>query len=191
VADDDHRAAPLPAEGASDAQAFSPGPPRPAPRSARRNSGGDLDLAGFVRSLLGGAARRKIAAGHFLFDTVLEEEKAPRTCAAFRRVMPFSGRIVHVRWSGEGVWIPLGDTDFGVGSENHTSYPSVGQIVLHPSGNRETELLLAHGGISFASRMGQLAGNHFIPLTSNLDTLMDLGNSVLWKGAHDVRFEVA
>ena len=54
---------------------------------------------------------------------------------------------------------------------------------------RETEILLAYGGISFASRMGQLAGNHFITLTSGLENLMTLGNSVLWKGAHDIRFE--
>jgi hypothetical protein len=133
----------------------------------------------------------KITAGDFTFDAVLEEEKAPQTCAAFRKVMPFSGQIVHVRWSGEGVWIPLGDTDFGVGYENHTSFPSAGQIILYPGGISETEILLAYGGISFASRMGQLAGNHFITLTSNTDKLMDLGNSVLWKGAHDIRFEFA
>jgi hypothetical protein len=131
----------------------------------------------------------KITAGEFTFDAVLEEEKAPQTCAAFMKVMPFSGQIVHVRWSGEGVWIPLGDTDFGVGYENHTSFPSAGQIILYPGGISETEILLAYGGISFASRLGQLAGNHFITLTSNTDKLMELGNSVLWKGAHDIRFE--
>jgi hypothetical protein len=133
----------------------------------------------------------KITTGDIVFDAQLEEEKAPQTCAAFRKVMPFSGQIVHVRWSGEGVWIPLGDTDFGVGYENHTSYPSAGQIILYPGGISETEILLAYGGISFASKMGQLAGNHFITLTSNLDRLMELGNSVLWKGAHDISFEFA
>jgi hypothetical protein len=130
-----------------------------------------------------------ITAGDFRFDARLEEEAAPQTCAAFRKVMPFKGQIVHVRWSGEGVWVPLGDTDFGVGYENHTSYPAPGQIILYPGGISETEILLAYGGISFASKMGQLAGNHFITLTSGLDTLMTLGNSVLWKGAHDIRFD--
>jgi hypothetical protein len=133
----------------------------------------------------------RITAGDFVFDARLEEAKAPRTCAAFRKAMPFAGQIVHVRWSGEGVWIPLGDTDFGVGYENHTTYPSAGQILLYPGGISETEILLAYGGVSFASRMGPLAGNHFITLTSNLDRLMELGNSVLWKGAHDICFEFA
>jgi hypothetical protein len=39
--------------------------------------------------------------------------------------------------------------------------------------------------------MGQLAGNHFITITSNLDKLPELGNAVLWKGAHKIRFEAA
>ena len=100
----------------------------------------------------------KITAGDFTFDAVLEEEKAPQTCAAFRKVMPYSGQIVHVRWSGEGVWIPLGDTDFGVGYENHTSYPSAGQIILYPGGISETEILLAYGGISLCLEDGAARG---------------------------------
>jgi hypothetical protein len=70
--------------------------------------------------------------------------------------------------------------------------PFSGQIILYPGGISETEILLAYGGISFASKMGQLAGNHFITLTSNLDRLMELGNSASsGKGAHDIRFEFA
>ena len=41
----------------------------------------------------------------------------------------------------------------------------------------------------FASKMGQLAGNHFITLTSGLENLATLGKSVLWKGAQPIRFE--
>jgi hypothetical protein len=37
--------------------------------------------------------------------------------------------------------------------------------------------------------MGQLAGNHFITLTSGLENLMTLGNTVLWEGAQDISFE--
>jgi hypothetical protein len=39
--------------------------------------------------------------------------------------------------------------------------------------------------------MGQLAGNHFITLTSGFDDLMTLGNLVLWKGAQDIAFNYA
>ena len=130
-----------------------------------------------------------VHAGEFSFNARFEEQLAPKTCDAFRRAMPFDSHMVHVRWSGEGVWLPLGDLDFGVGYENHTSYPAPGQIILYPGGISETEILLAYGGVHFASKMGQLAGNHFITLTSNLDRLPELGKTVLWKGAQKVRFE--
>lgn len=131
-----------------------------------------------------------VHAGPYTFDARFETEAAPKTCAAFRAAMPFVSKVVHVRWSGEGVWIPLGDHDFGVGYENHTSYPAPGQIILYPGGISETEILLGYGGVHFASKMGQLAGNHFITLTSGLENLETLGKAVLWKGAHDIRFEL-
>ena len=131
-----------------------------------------------------------VKAADFVFDAQFEEAAAPKTCAAFKAAMPFAGQIVHVRWSGEGVWIPLGDRDFGLGYENHTSYPAPGQIILYPGGISETEILLAYGGISFASKMGQLAGNHFITLTSGHEHLMTLGNQVLWEGAKPISFEL-
>jgi len=57
------------------------------------------------------------------FDATFEEEHSPMTCEAFRAAMPFTGDVVHVRWSGEAVWIPLGDLDFAVGYEDATAYP--------------------------------------------------------------------
>lgn len=133
----------------------------------------------------------RITAGPFTFEARLERENAPKTCAAFEAAMPFSGQIVHVRWSGEGVWIPLGDRDFGVGYENHTSHPAPGHIILYPGGISETEILLAYGGVDFSSKMGQLAGNHFITLTSGLENLQALGERVLWEGAQDIAFAYA
>jgi hypothetical protein len=132
-----------------------------------------------------------VRVGDFTFDARFEDQLAPKTCAAFRAAMPFESQAVHVRWSGEAVWLPLGDLDFGVGYENHTSYPAPGQIILYPGGISETEILLAYGGVHFASKMGQLAGNHFITLTSGLDRLPELGKTVLYKGAQKVRFEAA
>lgn len=132
----------------------------------------------------------KITAGPFVFDARLETEAAPKTCAAFLKRLPYDSQVVHVRWSGEGVWIPLGDEDFGVGYENHTSHPAPGHMILYPGGISETEILLAYGGVSFSSKMGQLAGNHFITLTSGLENLAKLGNMTLWEGAQTIRFEL-
>ena len=133
----------------------------------------------------------KITIADMVFDARLETAKAPQTCAAFAARLPFESKVVHVRWSGEGVWIPLGDLDFGVGYENHTSYPAPGQILLYPGGISETEILLGYGGVQFACKMGQIAGNHFITLTSGLDLLPEVGRRTLWQGAQDIRFEAA
>ncbi|MFK7860994.1 MAG: DUF3830 family protein [Granulosicoccus sp.] len=132
-----------------------------------------------------------ILAGPFQFDARLETELAPKTCAAFLKTLPYASKLVHVRWSGEGIWIPLGNHDFGVEYENHTSHPAPGHFILYPGGISETEILLAYGGVDFSSKMGQLAGNHFITITSNQDKLFELGNKVLWDGAQDISFEQA
>lgn len=132
----------------------------------------------------------RVIAGPFTFLGNLETEKAPKTCAAFRKHMPFKSKLVHVRWSGEGVWSPLGELDFGVGFENNTCYPAPGQIILYPGGVSETEILLAYGSVNFASKAGQLSGNHFITLTEGLENLYPLGRKTLWEGAQDVRYEL-
>ena len=133
----------------------------------------------------------RIIAGPYTFMGKLEEEAAPKTCKAFLDRLPFESQVVHVRWSGEGVWIPLGDYDFGVTYENHTSFPAPGQFILYPGGISETEILLAYGGVRFASKVGQLAGNHFITITDDLDKLAEMGRSVLWSGAQKFRIELA
>jgi hypothetical protein len=132
----------------------------------------------------------KVTIAGMTFDARFEDEKAPKTVAAFRKHLPFESKVVHVRWSGEGVWIPLGELDFGVGYENHTSYPAPGHIILYPGGISETEILLAYGGVHFACKMGQLAGNHFITLTSGLERLPEIGRLALWEGAQPIRFAV-
>ncbi|MFE1599590.1 DUF3830 family protein [Methylobacterium sp. ID0610] len=133
----------------------------------------------------------KIKAGPYDLVGRLELEKAPQTCAAFIKALPFVSEIVHVRWSGEGVWMPLGELDFGVGYENHTSYPAPGQMILYPGGISETEILLAYGGVHFASKVGQLAGNHFLTITTGIEHVYDLGRMTLYKGAQPIRFDPA
>jgi hypothetical protein len=131
-----------------------------------------------------------IKAGPFEFEAVMEEANAPKTCAKFKSLLPYKERIIHVRWSGEGCWIPLGDLDLGLGYENHTSYPAPGEIILYPGGVSETEILLAYGGVHFASKVGQLAGNHFLTITRGRENLVALGKMTLWQGAQDIVFSL-
>ena len=131
----------------------------------------------------------KITAGPYQFEARMEEELAPKTCARFASLLPYKERIIHVRWSGEGCWIPLGNYDMGLDYENHTSFPAPGDIILYPGGISETEILLAYGGVRFASKVGQLAGNHFLTITKGRENLVALGKLTLWKGAQDIVFE--
>jgi len=133
----------------------------------------------------------RIKIDQYNFEARFETAAAPKTVAVFRKLLPYVNKIIHVRWSGEGVWIPLGDLDLGLTYENHTSYPAPGQMIVYPGGISETEILLAYGGVHFASKMGQLAGNHFLTITSDLDKLAEIGRSVLWEGAKSIRIEAA
>jgi len=130
---------------------------------------------------------RITAAGlHFVAHYVPE---APLTVAAFRRLLPYRQKLIHVRWSGEACWVPLGDWQLGVGFENHTSHPAPGEVLFYPGGYSETELLIAYGACSFASKMGPLAGNHFMTIVEGREALRELGRRVLWEGAQDLLFE--
>jgi hypothetical protein len=131
----------------------------------------------------------RITAGSVVFLARFEV-RAPRTCARFQALLPYRQRIIHVRWSGEACWIPLGDLDLGIGPENATSYPAPGQILLYPGGISETEILLAYGAVAFASKAGPLAGNHFLTVTEGLEQLRPLGERTLWEGAQEILFEL-
>jgi Protein of unknown function (DUF3830) len=131
----------------------------------------------------------RIAAGPFTFSARLERAAAPLTCERFIAMLPYRERIIHVRWSGEACWIPLGAFDFGVEYENATSYPAPGQILLHPGGVSETEILLAYGAVRFASKVGQLAGNHFLTVVDGLEQLRPLGELTLRQGAQSIEFD--
>lgn len=133
--------------------------------------------------------RLRMAIGSLEFVAVMEEEQAPETCAAFKAILPYRQKLIHVRWSGEAGWIPLGDYELGVGFENATSYPAPGQVIFYPGGYSETELLVAYGSVCFASKMGQLAGNHFLTIVEGQEQLAGLGRLLLYEGAQDIVFE--
>ena len=129
--------------------------------------------------------------GNLRFGSLrLEESAAPLTCAAFVQALPFRSKLIQARWSGEAAWIPLGGLEFGVSFENHTSHPVPGaKILLYPGGYSETEILVPYGNTLFASKLGQLAGNHFLTVVEGGEQLEELGRRVLWEGAQDVVFD--
>ncbi|HEY7250397.1 MAG TPA: DUF3830 family protein [Methylomirabilota bacterium] len=131
----------------------------------------------------------RIQVGPLAFTASWEEGAAPRTCAAFRRLLPYRQRIIQARWSGEAGWIPLGDFDLGVDLENTTSEPAPGALLFHPAGISETEILFPYGATRFASVKGPLAGNHFLTIVDGREQLTELGRLLCWEGAQSIIFE--
>lgn len=137
----------------------------------------------------------KITSGGYEFLAETHPD-APQTVDAFLKLLPYRQKIIHVRWSGEACWVPLGEFqllrgDETIGFENHTSHPSVGDVLFYPGPYSETEILLAYGSCCFASKMGQLAGNHFLTVVQGKENLRALGVKTLWEGAQEVLFELA
>jgi len=130
----------------------------------------------------------EIKVGNMRFVARLETEAAPKSCHAFQSMLPLEAKIIQARWSGEAAWIPFGELDLDLGYENHTSQPAPGHLLLYPGGISETEILFPYGATLFASKMGQLAGNHFATIYDGNDRLKDLGELVLWRGAQEISF---
>jgi Protein of unknown function (DUF3830) len=132
----------------------------------------------------------RITAGDFEFTARLDDEKAPLTVAAVRSLLPLDSELVQARWSGESAWVPLGwELELELGPENATTYPAPGELLLYSGGLSEVEILIPYGATNFASKMGQLAGNHFATIEEGRDRLPDLGEAVLRRGAQAIRFE--
>jgi len=93
----------------------------------------------------------RITVGEFEFVARMEDALSPKTCAEFAKLLPYEQKLIHVRWSGEACWIPLGDFRLEVGFENATSYPAPGEVLFYPGGYSETEILLPYGAVRFAS----------------------------------------
>jgi hypothetical protein len=134
--------------------------------------------------------RIEIEAGKFRFIGRLECELAPLTCLFVKSMLPLDSSVVHCRWSGESVWIPFEAPVVPLPFENHTSHPHPGQLLIYAHGFSEPEILMPYGSCAFNSRVGQLAGNHFVTLESGLDELAELGRQVLWNGAKNVSFKL-
>jgi hypothetical protein len=133
-----------------------------------------------------------ITAGSFRFVARLEEDAAPKTIATLRTLLPLHSQLVQARWSGESAWVPMGfEIELGLGPENANSYPAAGELLLYPGGLSEVEILFPYGATCFASKMGQLAGNHFGTIVEGNDQLSELGRIVLWEGAQPIVFEEA
>lgn len=128
----------------------------------------------------------RIKSGDYEFVGQLHTDKAPETCNVFLTMLPMRSKFIHVRWSGEGIWIPFGEFRTGLQLENHISHPVKGEMLFYPGGVSEMELILSYGRCCFASQYGQLPGNHFLTIVDGLEKLDEFGKKVLWEGAQEI-----
>ncbi|WP_415380550.1 DUF3830 family protein [Halosimplex sp. TS25] len=123
--------------------------------------------------------------------SILESE-APESVAAMREFLPLRSELLHVRWSGHATWVEIDEIDLpALPRENHTVYPSRGDVLLYPGYRNEQEILLACGPTCFKSPAGELAGNHVATLDASREELRELEELTLRDGAQDIAVSIA
>ena len=127
--------------------------------------------------------RLRLQTGDLVFVAAWEEEKAPRSCAAIRSLLPITLDLVQARWSGEAAWMDVDHLPIDAPHENHTAYPSRGDLLLYPGGISVKEILFPYGPTRFGSKMGIIPGNHFATVIQGREHLEEMGRRVFWEGA--------
>jgi hypothetical protein len=119
-------------------------------------------------------------------------EQAPESVAAVEAFLPLESELMHVRWSGIATWINIDEIDLPeIPRENHTVYPSYGDLLLYPGYRNEQEILVPCGPTCFKSPAGELAGNHFATLDTPREELRAIEQRTLRDGMLDVTLRLA
>ena len=128
------------------------------------------------------ATRIVVMIGGARFGGRIERDVTPLAAALIERLLPLERRVIHARWSGEAIWVPLGEIG-SVKTERATSCPRPGQVLLYAGAKSEPELLIPYGACAFACTAGALAGSPVIALDAGETELRPIGERVLWNGA--------
>lgn len=132
----------------------------------------------------------RITVGDLRFVGALEAAKAPRTCALFLELLPLRTQMIHACWSGEAGVILLDQPFPGLPLEHATNHPARGDLLLYPGGFSEPKILFPYGSAQFISKVGPLAGAHFITLVEGRELLDEIDRLLLWQGAQPTLFEL-
>jgi hypothetical protein len=129
----------------------------------------------------------ELVVGEREYTATMLPSEAPESVAAVEEFLPLHSELMHVRWSGHATWVNIEEVDLsGVPRENHTVYPSRGDLLLYPGFRNEQEILLACGPTCFKSPAGELAGNHFATLDATREELQELEQLTLEDGQQDI-----
>lgn len=129
--------------------------------------------------------------GEVLTAELLPDD-APESVATVKDFLPLESELMHVRWSGIATWINIDEIDLPeIPRENHTVYPSFGDLLLYPGYRNEQEILVPCGPTCFKSPAGELAGNHFATLDTPREDLRAIEQRTLRDGMLDVTLRLA
>ena len=132
----------------------------------------------------------KITSNDLKFEADLLWDLAPKTCKAVLGILPLKIDLIHVKWSGFGVWADLGEVEVEeLPYENNTIYLAKGEIMFYPGFESMKELLIPYGSVAFASKAGLHSANHFATI-KNQDDLPELGRRTVEDGKQPVIFEI-
>jgi hypothetical protein len=134
----------------------------------------------------------KLTVGDESYTATLLETKAPKSVEAVLDFLPLHSELMHVRWSGIATWINIDDIELSeLPRENHTVYPSIGDLLLYPGYENEQEILWSCGPTCFKSPAGELAGNHFATVNASREELKTLEERTLADGTQDITIKMA
>jgi hypothetical protein len=139
-------------------------------------------------------ASATVTIGPMVFSAHIETSIAPESCRALMRLLPYSGRVTHARWSGEAMWSPLRNVWSSapvLPDEESTDRPLPGQLLLYAGERSEPEILVPYGATRFGCVRGALAGNRILTIVDGLDELARVGLQSLETGAMPLRIEIA
>ena len=132
-----------------------------------------------------------LTVGENTYVAPLLESEAPESVRALQEILPLTSELMHVRWSGHATWINIDEIDLPeLPRENHTVYPSRGDILLYPGYRNEQEILIACGPTRFKSPAGELAGNHVGTLEATREELTALEELTLRDGVQPVTVRI-
>ncbi len=132
-----------------------------------------------------------ITVDEYTFRGEMLVDDAPESVAVMRDILPLESTLMHVRWSGIATWINIDEIELPeVPRENHTVYPSRGDVLLYPGYRNEQEILIACGPTCFKSPAGELAGNHVATLDASAERLKELEQRTLQEGSFDVTVSI-
>jgi hypothetical protein len=122
-----------------------------------------------------------------VYTADLLEAEAPESVDALRDLLPLESELLHVRWSGYATWVNIDDRELPeLPRENHTVYPSRGDVLLYPGYRNDQEILISCGPTCFKSPAGEIAGNHVATLDVSREELSTLEAETLETGAKSI-----